>query len=232
MNLAARSTLPEVMDEPGLDEAVYQACLADLAALNRVTMTHFAVLTWLNRATRALLPGARISILDVAYGQGDLLRALARWADKRGFNASLSGIDLNPRSRAAALAATPGHYDIAYFTGDVFDFTPVSPPDYIVSSQFTHHLPEAQLVRLLRWLQAHAVRGWHITDLHRHIVAYYGFPLLARLMRWHEIVRHDGQVSIARGFTGQDWAMLLAQAGVSAEIRWRVPFRHSVSYLA
>ena len=232
MSLATRSALPELMDEPALDEAVYQACLSDLAALNRLTMTHRPTIIWLDRATRGLLPGAQISILDVAYGQGDLLRAVAKWANKRGFNAALSGIDLNPRSRAAAIAPTPEHDKIAYFTGDVFDFTPVSPPDYIVTSQFTHHLPDGELVRLLRWLQAHAVQGWHIMDLHRHFVAYYGFPLLARLMRWHKIVRHDGQVSIARGFTGRDWEMLLAQAGVAAEVRWQVPFRHSVSWRA
>ena len=104
MDFSIRSHLPEVMDEPGLDSATYQRCLADLAALNRLTMTHRPVLRWLAKATRRLAPGARFSLLDVAYGQGDLLRAIAAWAERRGLNAVLSGIDLNPRSAIAASA--------------------------------------------------------------------------------------------------------------------------------
>ncbi|HUW79850.1 MAG TPA: hypothetical protein VMV54_03030, partial [Acidocella sp.] len=120
MDFSTRADLPELMDAPGLDEAIYQRCLADLAAVNCVTFTHHATLSWLNRATRNLPPGANVSVLDVAYGQGDLLRAIARWAGKRGFHAQLSGIDLNPRSAVAARAATPAGLAIEYHTGDVF----------------------------------------------------------------------------------------------------------------
>lgn len=231
MDFSTRADLPELMDAPGLDEAIYQRCLADLAAVNLVTFTHRATLSWLDRATRNLPPGANVSVLDVAYGQGDLLRAIARWAGKRGFQAQLSGIDLNPGSAVAARAATPAGLAIEYHTGDVFDFAPATPPDYIVTSQFTHHLADADVIRLLHWLEAHAARGWHIADLHRHPFAYYGFPLLARLMGWHQIVRTDGAISIARSFTRQDWEALLAQAGLQAKITWNILFRYSVSRL-
>ncbi len=231
IDLSARSDEAELMDGPDVDQAVYQRCLADLAMINRITFTHRATISWLRRATRDLLPGASITILDVAYGHGDLLRAIARWAQMRGFNARLSGIDLNPRSREAAMQATPPDLNIRYYTGDVFDFVPEAVPDYIVTSQFTHHLADAALVKLIGWLDQHAARGWYITDLHRHAVAYYGFPLLAAAMRWHQIVRHDGQVSIARGFKARDWRDLLQRAGISAEISWVLPFRHGISRL-
>ncbi|MDE2240248.1 MAG: methyltransferase domain-containing protein [Rhodospirillales bacterium] len=218
------------MDAPDLNEAVYQRCLADLAALNQLTLTHRATLRWLYRATRDLPRGSRISVLDVAYGQGDLLRRIAKWAEKRGLTAELSGIDLNPRSAIAARAVTPSA-SIAYHTGDVFGFYPLPKPDYIVTSQFTHHLDDAKIIQLLGWLEANARRGWHIVDLHRHGFAYQSFPWLARLMRWDPIVRHDGQISIARGFTQPEWAHLLRQAGVKAQIGWHLPFRHAVSRL-
>jgi hypothetical protein len=113
----------------------------------------------------------------------------------------------------------------------VFDYAPIPPPDFIVTSQFTHHLRDADILRLLGWLEATATRGWHIADLHRHAFAYYGFPLLARLMRWHKIVREDGTISIARSFTRRDWETMLAQAGVPATIAWQLPFRFSISRL-
>jgi len=228
MDFSARVDVPEVMDAPELDAAVYQRCLNDLAAVNRVTFTHRATLRWLQVATRNLSPGAGLAILDVAYGQGDLLRAIAGWAAKRGLKARLSGVDLNPRSKLAAEAATPTG-GIAYYTGNVFDFTPAERPDFIVTSQFTHHLSDPQIVRLLRWLDETAVRGWHIADLHRHRLAYHGFPVLARLFGWHEIVRKDGAASIARSFKRRDWEKMLREAGVSAEVTWRLPFRYCVS---
>lgn len=231
MDFSARAELTELMDAPDLDEAIYRRCLRDLASVNRITFTHRPTLRWLAHATRHYPKGATLSVLDVAYGQGDLLRAIAHWAEKRGFVAQLSGVDLNPRSAIAARAATPPGLSIDYRTGDVFDFSPVPPPDFIVTSQFTHHLTDAEIVRLLHWLEAHAQRGWHIADLHRHAFAYYGFPLLARLMRWHRIVRTDGAISIARAFTRRDWEILLRQAGLNAKIAWHMAFRFSVSRL-
>ncbi len=231
MNFSARAQLTEQMDAPDLDAAVYQRCLRDLATVNRITFTHLPTLRWLARATRDYPKGATLSVLDVAYGQGDLLRAIARWAEKRGLVAQLSGVDLNPRSAVAAQAATPPGIAIDYRTGDVFDDDPAPLPDYIVTSQFTHHLTDQEVVRLLHWLEAHARRGWHIADLHRHAFAYYGFPLLARLMRWHPIVRKDGAISIARAFTRRDWEGLLREAGLEAKIAWHVGFRFSISRL-
>ncbi|GLR65758.1 hypothetical protein GCM10010909_04360 [Acidocella aquatica] len=231
MDLSKRAGLAELMDAPDLDPQTYQRCLRDLAAVNRVTFTHHPTLRWLVHATLHLPPGAKISVLDVAYGQGDLLRLIARWAGKRGLQVELSGIDLNPRSQLAARAATPPGTSIDYRTGDVFAFAPAAPFDYIVTSQFTHHLTNPEIIRLLRWLEANAATGWHINDLHRHPFAYHGFPLLARLLRWHPIVRHDGAVSIARAFIRRDWEALLQQAGISAKTTWHFPFRFSAARL-
>ena len=89
MDLSVRAELPELMDAPDLDEATYQRCLHDLAAVNRVTFTHRPTLRWLAHVTRELAPGATLSVLDVAYGQGDLLRAIAHWAEKRGFRSAI-----------------------------------------------------------------------------------------------------------------------------------------------
>jgi 2-polyprenyl-3-methyl-5-hydroxy-6-metoxy-1,4-benzoquinol methylase len=225
MDLSIRSTLPEIMDNEDIAEVAYQRCLADLAAVNRVTFTHRPTLRWLARATKTLPAGATFSVLDVAYGQGDLLRAIARWEDRRGLKAQLSGIDLNPRSAIAAHRATPPEMTIDYQTGDVFSYAPATPPDFIVSSQFTHHLSDQDVVKLLMWFEKNAVGGWHIADLHRHVIPYYGFRMLAGLMGWHRIVRSDGTISIARSFRRAEWQALLGQAGLHADISWHIAFR-------
>ena len=213
------------MDGEDISTDDYQRCLADLARVNKTTFTHRATLRWLDKAMRQWPAGTTATILDVAYGQGDLLRAIHRLAAKRGIEIALCGIDLNPRSAIAAARATPADMAIDYRSGDVFAYAPEPRPDFIVSSQFTHHLSDSQVVRFVQWLERYARRGWFIADLQRHRLAYYGYPLLARLARWHPIVRHDGTVSIARSFRRQDWQRLLERAGVRADTHWHMLFR-------
>ena len=81
------------------------------------------------------------------------------------------------------------------------------------------------------WLPQALLVGWFVADLHRHIVPYYGFRLLCRAMGWHRIVRIDGTISIASSFRVADWQNLLARAGVTAEIKWRMMFRLCVGRL-
>jgi 2-polyprenyl-3-methyl-5-hydroxy-6-metoxy-1,4-benzoquinol methylase len=231
MDLSTRTDLPELMDSADLDIFEYKTCLADLASVNRITLTHRCTLQFLQSATRSMAKGSKISVLDLAFGHGDLLRAIGKWGTQNGFEVSLAGVDLNPRSAIMAREATPPGQNIDYRTGDVFAFEPFVAPDFIVTSQFTHHLPDAEIIHLLQWMDAHALKGWHIADLHRHVFPYYAFRLLCRVMGWHKIVRYDGTVSIARSFTRDDWERYLARAGLQAHISWQPMFRYAISRL-
>ncbi len=227
MSLAVRSTQPEQMDTDCADYDDYARCLHDLARVNVVTLTHRPTLAWLADETRDV---ASFSLLDVACGYGDLLRGIRRWSARHGIDARLEGIDLNPWSLRAACAETPDDAAITWRTGDVFQHK--LRYDFIVSSQFTHHLTDDEVVRFIHWMEQHATRGWFISDLHRHWLAYHGFGMLAVAARWHRFVRSDGRISIARSFVPADWRRLIAAAGLSlndVDIRWHVPFRLCVS---
>ncbi len=233
-SFASRSTETELMDGDAVTPANFAACMADLARVNTVTLARPPTLAWLAAATRRLVPGDRFTLLDVGYGEGDMLRAVSRWAKRRGLNAGLTGVDLNPRSAPAAAAATPATMAIDYRTGDVFvDPLPVR-PDYIVSSLVTHHMRDEEIVRFLRWMEATARQGWFVNDLHRHWLAFFGFKLLSWLAGWHPFVRHDGPVSVARSFRRADWEALIVAAGLdrhAVSLRWHFPFRLCVGRL-
>jgi hypothetical protein len=50
--------------------------------------------------------------------------------------------------------------------------------------------------------------------------------MLARIMRWHPIVRSDGTTSIARSYRPPEWLPVLAEAGIEgARIERKFPFR-------
>jgi 2-polyprenyl-3-methyl-5-hydroxy-6-metoxy-1,4-benzoquinol methylase len=231
MDLSMRSTQQEELDDDTTDLATYQRCISELAVVNRITFTHRPTLRWLAQATRTLPAGQSFSVLDVGYGDGDLLRAIARWARRRGLMVQLSGIDANPRSAVVAREATPADMIIDYQTCDVFSYAPTEPPDFIVSSQLTHHLSDEEVVEFLVWLEENCLNGWHIADLQRHTLAYHGFPILTHLMGWHRIIRDDGIISIARGFRRAEWQAHLEKARLQADVSWHVAFRLGVSRL-
>lgn len=223
--LAERAQRDELMDADDLPADTYAAVVRDLAQVNTVTMAARPTLAFL--ATRAR-PGRHYRLLDVGYGDGDMLRRIAHWGARRGITFELVGIDLNPRSEAAARADTPSTLRIEYRTGDYADLA-AEPWDFIVSSLVAHHMTTDQLVTFLRFMAAHARVGWLVNDLHRHHFAYAGWPLLARLFGWHEIVRHDGHLSIARSYRPDEWQPLLARAGVDGRVFTAFPFRLCVS---
>lgn len=226
MTLAQRSLVEEQMDDPALPEEQYAALLNDLARVNTLTMAARPTLAFMARIART---GARLKVLDVGFGQGDMLRRVARWAAKRGVKVELVGIDLNPRSAPVARAATPADMHIAYRTGDYAELAGQG-WDAVMSSLVAHHMSDQQLVAFLRFMEAEARLGWLVNDLHRHALPYHGYPLLARVMGWHRIVREDGRLSIARSFRPAEWPPILARAGIAgAEVARHFPFRLCVT---
>lgn len=214
---------PERMDTDCVDFSDYSRCLHDLSHVNIITFTHRPMLSWLARHGRD-----DFNLLDIACGYGDALRKIRT----RYPAAKLTGIDLNPCAIRAAREVTDPVAQIEFINNDAFAYQPNRKFDFIITSQFTHHLTDEQIVAFLVWLQNNAGKGWFISDLHRHALPYYSFPIIARLALWHRFVREDGRISIARAFVRADWEALLRQASIEphqANISWHVPFRFCVS---
>jgi SAM-dependent methyltransferase len=235
LNFAERSKQDELMDSEPVSFEDFRACLVDLARVNRMTLAYRPTLAFFDR----LLPFARrlgrpLEVIDVGSGYGDMLRAIDAWARRRGLAVSLTGVDLNPWSRMAAVEATSPSRTIRWVTADAFAFEPPQGIDVVVSSLFTHHLSDPLVARFLGWMEAKARLGWFVNDLHRHPLPYHFFRHLAKLAGFHRFVQHDGPVSIARAFATSDWHRLLSQAEIpraAVEIEWMVPFRLTVGRL-
>jgi SAM-dependent methyltransferase len=200
------------MDEP-TSYAEFRACLRDLERVNRTVLAYRPTLHWLEQFTGPA--AAPLHIVDVGSGGGDMLRRIESWARHRDIAVRLTGIDLNPHASRAAREFTGPSSRIQWVASDAFSYRPSRPVDIILSSIFTHHLTDVELVRFLQWMEQTAVRGWFINDLARDRRSYILFRLLARLMRWHRFVQHDGPVSIQRSFTAEDWRRYLDQAGLA-----------------
>jgi hypothetical protein len=226
-DFGSRATEPEWMDIEDVSAADFAACLHDLETVNRLTRASPPTIGFLEQLTAGWPAGSVLRVADIGYGRGDMLRRIHRWAEARGLRPELMGVDLNPRSRLAAEAATPAGMAIRWHEGDIFDWQPEVAPHAIVSALFTHHLDDAGVRRFLRWQEATASHGWFVNDLHRHWFAWGGFWLLSRVAGWHRFVRHDGPLSVRRAFVAREWRAMLAEAGIAegATLRWHLPFR-------
>jgi len=216
---ASPRDLPELMDGDCTYED-FRACLRSLEQINLWLLGYRPTLAWLKRLPPAFRNhGLRhpVHIVDVGCGGGDLLRQIARWALHRNITVQLTGIDLNPYAARAAAESTPKKLGIAWITGNALEYRPEKPVDIVVSSLMTHHLEDAEIVALLRWMEATAQVGWFINDLERSERSSRLFGWVERIAGWHRFVRHDGPVSFRRAFREDDWIRLLTAAAISLD---------------
>jgi SAM-dependent methyltransferase len=208
---AVPSELAEWMDEPCSYED-FRQCLVDLGQVNRLSLGYRPTLDFLDRLVLAKRPLEPLRIVDVGSGGGDMLRQVAAWALGLGVAVHLTGIDLNPHAARAAREFTPADGAIEWITGDAFAYA--GEVDVVISSLFTHHLEEAEIVLFLLWSERVARYGWFVNDLCREATPYRLFGPLSTLMRWHRFVQHDGPVSFRRSFREGDWERMVADAGI------------------
>ncbi|MGB6690228.1 MAG: methyltransferase domain-containing protein [Terracidiphilus sp.] len=213
LDFRERAQLTELMDLPCSRE-VLRSYLRSLARTNRWTFAHRPLLGWLESFRIGMTGlGEPVRILDVGCGYGDGLRRIERWADLRGIAVELTGLDLNADTAAVAAEASPPTSRIRWLGGDVFAYAPPQPVHLVVSSLFTHHLSEDEIVRFLQWMERNAQLGWFINDLSRGAISYHFFRVFSKLARFHPYVQHDGPISIARAFVLEDWRRMCTDAG-------------------
>jgi trans-aconitate methyltransferase len=145
-----------------------------------------------------------------------MLRRIEDWARRRKIAVRLTGIDRNPFAARAAREFGSSNSLIEWATCEAYEYQPQAKIDLVISSLFTHHLSDPEIVAFLRWMERVTARGWFVNDLHRGRTPYYAFKLLARGMCWHRFVRHDGPVSVRRSFSPADWRRYSNEASLPA----------------
>jgi SAM-dependent methyltransferase len=218
-SLAVPIAREEEMDAAELAPARYAKVLTDLSRINGLTLARRPTIGFLERV-RARGVGTRPwRILDVGFGAGDMLLAIARWGEARGVALDLAGIDLNPKSVPVGEAKLDDRARL--ITGDYRDLAGQG-WDIILSSLVTHHMTSTQRSEFLRFMESESARGWLVNDLHRQRLPFAGYPLLASLAFVDPIVRRDGQLSVGRSFRRAEWQAMLAEALPEADAECRI----------
>ncbi len=167
------------------------------------------------------------SVLDVGAGSGELLRAIAEFARETNRDAKVTGLDLNPISAVSVAAEGKEFKQINSVRGDALELPFENDSfDYAISSLFVHHLSDEDIVRVLREMDRVARSGIYVIDLHRHPLAYAAYKVFCVTFRISPLVRHDGSLSILKGFKPGELKELGDKAGMrNLTVEQYLPFR-------
>jgi hypothetical protein len=104
--------------------------------------------------------------------------------------------------------------------------------DVVMCSQFLHHFDRGDAEHVVRELDRVARRAVIIADLRRSWIAAAGFWLVSFPLRFHPVTRHDGVVSVLRGFTAPELReIVLAATGATATVSRYPGFRLTARWL-
>lgn len=195
-----RSREPERIDTGDYTPDEYATFLREIAFINRYFGDRRALkMTLFREIENESLQ--EFSVLDVGAGSGELLRTVADFARSSGRKTKLTGIDLNPISAATTKKESSYYDEIVAIRGDALKLPFADGAfDYAISSLFFHHLTDEQIDIALNEMSRAARRGIFVIDLHRHPMAYVLYKLFCVVFRISPLVRHDGSLSILRGF--------------------------------
>lgn len=232
--IPARRRGVEHLDDPDADAALATRSLRDVAKANRWFGGTAAVLS-------AILPtlvasGARhtdsdrlpsLSLLDIGTGAGDIPERSRRLALRYGVQLTTIGVE---RTVSVAAGAVPRVGAVCVADGLRLPFRDRS-VDIVTCSQVLHHFADDDAVLLLREMHRVARRLAVVADLRRSWVAAAGIWASSFVLRFHPVSRHDGVLSVLRGYRCNELATLVhAAVGTTPEVRDRVGFRVTAAW--
>ncbi|MDP9200590.1 MAG: methyltransferase domain-containing protein [Gemmatimonadota bacterium] len=190
----------EILDSPNVDPDLMTRSIADVVRANALFGGLSSALDELEE-TIMYLP-RRATLLDVGTGLGDIPCRARKLARQNGVDLTTVGLDsafeLTLASRQALSFAVCGDALRLPFADRSVDI--------VMCSQVLHHFADTDALTLLREMDRVARVRVVVSDLRRSWIAAAGLWLASFPLRFHAVSRHDGVVSVLRGFTPEELA--------------------------
>jgi SAM-dependent methyltransferase len=218
----------ELLDDPSTDTALATRSLRDVARSNRWFGGADAVIAELVPVLAAARGrAAPLTLLDVGTGAGDIPELARRVAGRGGVRLLTMGLELSPVLAAASRSRS----------GDAIAGDALALPfadrsvDIVACSQLLHHFEAADGARLLAEMHRVARLRVIVADIRRAWAAAAGFWVGSWALGFHPVTRHDGVVSVLRGFRAAELAAAVHDAtGCRPAVRNRRGFRVTASW--
>ncbi|MEP6730405.1 MAG: methyltransferase domain-containing protein [bacterium] len=215
----------EHLDDPGTSAALRERSLRDVRLANALLGGTNAVLDELRRIIPEL--PVETTLLDVGTGLADIPIRARELAALSGVRITTMAVDY-----AESLALLAGKMLDESICADA-RFLPFADAsvDVVICSQLLHHFEDAELAAVLRELHRVARYAVIVSDLRRSWLAAAGFWIATWPMGFHSVSRHDGAVSVLRGFTARELRENVTGAtGELAEVRRHLGYRLTATW--
>ncbi len=222
----ARRRGTELIDNPRIEPARLSRSMRDVVRANALFGGRRAVRAELRRFFKGR-EGASLVMLDVGTGLGDLPAQARRLAARYRVRLRTIGVD-----RSAVLARAARSAELPVVQADALRL-PVrdGSVDVVLCSQLLHHFETPGALALLRELTRVTRSLVLVADLRRSWAAAALFWLVSWPLRFEAVTRHDGTISVLRGFTVGELSELVdAAVGRPATVRRHAGFRLSAAW--
>lgn len=222
----ARSTQPELMDDPKLDAKTLKGATDDINRINRLLGGFDMTADAIAEVAETMSGSEQIHVLDFGCGDGEMLRYLYQRFGRRKFK--FTGLDVSSNSISRARELSRGVPGIRFCESDILTTPPEQIKcDILICTLTLHHFSDMQIIELLNRFKMVASRAIIINDLHRHRLAYHFFRLFSPIFTQNRISQHDGLISIASGFKRKELEYYASEAGLQHyTLEWKWSFRY------
>jgi 2-polyprenyl-3-methyl-5-hydroxy-6-metoxy-1,4-benzoquinol methylase len=200
----------EMMDRPQPVSAELECDLQRIRQLNRWFGSYRLVLRFMRRW---ITPGARMRIVDLATGSGDIPRLIADYAREIGAQVEIDALDRQPATLEVATKLSTGYPEIYYRQADILEWESVGTYDVVLCTLALHHFSDGDAVTVLRRCRELSREFVLVSDLRRGFLLQSGVYLLTELIFREPMTRHDARLSAERAFSFVEMRDLALRAG-------------------
>ena len=216
----------EILDDPRVDPEVMKRSMRDVERANILFGGRRAAIAELEPVLESMKGICRM--LDVGTGRGDIPAQARTVAARMGVELWTVGMDISQPLVSAHRASNDAVVRADAIRLPFRDHS----VDIVMASQILHHFDTATAQAVVREMNRVARRRVVISDLRRSLVAAAGLWIGSFPLRFHPVSRHDGVVSVMRGFLPKELSDIVETAtGQRPAVRRRLGFRLTTSWI-
>jgi len=209
-------TVMEMMDRPQPVSPELERDLERLRQLNRWFGSYRLVSTFIRRW---IIPDAKMRVVDLATGSGDIPRLLVDYARMIRAQIEIDAIDQQAATLEIARSLSAKYPEISYHAANILEWECAQGYDIALCSLALHHFSDDGAVKLLQRCRELSKRFVLVSDLRRGVLLKAGVYMLTAVIFREPMTRFDARLSADRAFSFVEMRNLALQAG------WK-NFRH------
>lgn len=200
----------ELMDRPQPVSSELESDLRNLRQLNRWFGSYSLIEFFLRRWIKS---GAKLRVIDLATGSGDIPRLIADYAKRVGAEVQIDAVDQQSATLEIAKKLSAGYPNISFIQVNILEQQSAEPYDIVLCNLALHHFSEEDAVGVLHRCRELSRKFVLVSDMRRGWLGTIGVHLLTATIFREPMTKYDARLSAARAFSFSELADLATRAG-------------------